>query len=364
MIRRASVPILRALVALGFAAAVCTWAIGCGKDSMGPPPPPPPPGPPIVSDPVPIPAGGAGASFSVTGTVDIDVAYVALPPGSAPEGQLATIRNLRSGDSIVVPVGEGGFDPTAIPAIAGDNIAIVVRDASGNVVFQPPLLVVAARRPPIVVRTNPPPRKRDVPLNAHIVVVFSEPIDAATLTATSLELRRGSSLVTGSVVFRDSDHVTALFVPTEPLAPATTYTLAVSQEIRDLDGELLDTPVTVEFTTATAGGFEEYFVDATAPLSGNQVGDSVVIDYTLRVLDGAGVGIEGAIIRIRVSTGTAVPQTTTSGLGGLTAGQWRFAGIIGVLPADSTAELAACASNSPTRCDQYWPILLIGFSPP
>jgi len=232
------------------------------------------------------------------------------------------------------------------------------------VVLQPPLLVVAARRPPVVVRTNPPPRKRDVPLNSRITVVFSEPIDAATLTTSSVQLRAGSQLISGTVEFRDSDHVAAVFVPNAPLSPATTYLLTVSGDIRDLDGELLEEPVTVEFTTATAGGFEEYFVDATLPLSGDQVGDSVVVDYTVRVLDGDGVGIEGAIIRIRVSTGTAVPPTTTSGLGGLTAGQWMFAGIIGVLPADSTAELAACASNSPTRCDQYWPILLIGFRPP
>jgi hypothetical protein len=306
----------------------------------------------------------AGASFLMTGTADVDVAYIALPPASAPDGQLATIRNLRTGDSIRVAVAEGGFDPAAIPAIAGDNIAIVVRDASGNVVLEPPLLVVLLRRPPIVVRTNPPPKKRDVPLNSRITVVFSEPIDAATLTATSVQVRAGSQLIAGSLEFRDSNHVTAVFIPNVPLSPATTYTLAVSGEIRDLDGELLEQPVTVEFTTASAGGFEEFFVDAALPLAGDQVGDSVVVDYTLRVLDGAGVGIEGAIIRIRVSTGTAVPETTTSGLGGLTAGQWRFAGVIGILPADSTAELAACASNSPTRCDQYWPILLIGFRPP
>jgi len=356
------------LAALALAIAASACAVGCQKDAGGPlppPSPPPPPGPPLASDPVSeqLP-GNSGASFLMTATADVDVAYIALPPGSAPDGRVATIRNLRTGDSILVAVAEGGFDPAAIPAIAGDNVGIVVRDGSGNVVFQPPVLVVSARRPPIVVRTNPPPRKRDVPLNTHIVIVFSEPIDAATLTGTSLELRRGSSLVTGSVVFRDSDHVTALFIPTEPLAPATTYTLAVSQEIRDLDGDLLETPVTVEFTTATSGGYEEYFVDATAPLSGDQVGDSVVIDHTVRVLDGDGVGIEGAIIRFRVSTGHVVPDVTTSGLGGLTTGQWTFAGVIGVFPTQATAELSACASNSPTRCDQYWPILVIGFNPP
>jgi len=144
---------------LGVVIATGAWIIGCGSEQTGPPTPPPPPGPPVASDPViATPSGNSGASFLMTGTADVDVAYIALPPGSAPDGQLATIRNLRTGDSIRVAVAEGGFDPAAIPAIAGDNIAIVVRDASGNVVLEPPLLVVLLRRPPVVVRTNPPPK--------------------------------------------------------------------------------------------------------------------------------------------------------------------------------------------------------------
>jgi len=354
------------IATLAFAIAASAWAVGCQKDAGGPPPPspPPPPGPPVASDPViATPSGNSGASFLMTGTADVDVAYIALPPGSAPEGQVATIRNLRSGDSIQVAVAEGGFDPTAIPAIAGDNIAIVVRDGSGNVVFEPPVLVVAVRRPPIVVRTNPPPKKRDVPLNSHIVIVFSEPIDSATLTQSSVELRQGSTLVPGRLEFRDSDHVTALFIPTAPLSPATSYTLDVSQGIRDLDGDPLETPVTVQFTTATSGGFEEYFVDAWLPLTGGQAGDSIIVNATVRVMDGDGNGIEGAVIRFRPSVGTVDPDTTTSRLGGITTLRWAFAGILGILPAPATAELSACASNSTTRCDMYWTVLLIGYDP-
>lgn len=351
----------------GLLALAVVWLAACGGEPSGPPPPPPPPpppGPPVASDPViATPVGSSSTASVMAPTADEDVVYVTLPPGSAPEGRVATLINLRTNDSVVVAVGEGGFDPTAIPAIAGDQIAIIVRDGGGNVVFAAPPLVVTPRRPPVVVRTNPPPRKRDVPLNARITVVFSEPIDSASLTSAAIRLRLGSQLVAGQLAFRDSLKVAALFIPNQPLLPGETYTLEITQQIRDLDGDMLDSAVSVEFTTASSGAYEEFFVDAALPLTGGHVGDSVVIDYNVRVLTGEGDGVEGAVLRIRVSTGRVVRDTVTSGLGGLTSGRWAFAGIIGVLPADSTAELSACASNSATRCDQYWPILLIGYRP-
>lgn len=362
------------IAALAFLTAATAWAGGCGKDAVGPPPPPPPPpppGPPIVSNPVlSLAPVSAAASFSLTATADIDVAYITLPPGSAPAGRLATITNLRSGDATNVAVAEGGFDPTAIPAIVGDNISIVVRDASGTVVFEPPLLVVTAKRAPILVRTNPPPRKRDVPLNSRITVVFSEPVDAGTITSSTIQLRTGSQSVAGIRAFRDSEHVAVLFVPNAPLSPATTYTLEVSGEIRDLDGDSLGTPVTIEFTTATSGGYEEFFVeggagriDQWANDSVRGVGDSVLVIQDVTVHDGSGAGIEGVLLRFRVSTGKVEPETTTSGLGGSARIRWIFDGTVGRPPSDSIAELSACASNSAARCDMYWPIVLVGFNP-
>ena len=353
---------------LALAVAGAIWAGACNKDSVGPPPPPPPPpppGPPVVSDPVTsAPAGMSPATSILVQQADTDVVYVALPPGTAPAGRTAVIYNLSRGDSVSVAVAEGGFDPAPITALPGESVAFFVLDAGQNVVYQSPTFVVVARRPPVVVRTNPPPKKRDVPLNSRITVVFSEPIDAGSLNNSAIQLRAGSQLVAASLVFRDSDHVAVIVIPNAPLAPATEYTLTVSNLIRDLDGESLETSLTVDFTTALGGGFEEYFVDGTFELHALQLGDSVLIDYTVRVLNGDTTGIEGAIVRFRASTGTILPETTTSGLGGLTPLQWHFAGTIGVFPVDSNAVLSACASNSPTRCDQYWPILVIGYRLP
>ena len=76
---------------------------------------------------------------------------------------------------------------------------------------------------------------------------------AAALNTSSVQLRTGSGLVTGALSFVDSTQLTASFTPNGPLAAATDYTLAVSQAIRDLDGESMASPVSVPFTTVPAG---------------------------------------------------------------------------------------------------------------
>jgi hypothetical protein len=354
----------RFIATLCFTASAAVWVGGCGKDNAinGPQHADKPA---IASNAVrKVGSVVVGGSLLASAAVETDVSYITLPPGSAPDGRLATIGNLRTGDTVVVVVGAGGFDPTPIVARAGDTISVVVRDVSSNVVLQPPLLVVAARRPPVVVRTYPPVGKRDVPLNTRISVVFSEPIDTATLTNASVQLRQGSTVVSGQLEFRDSEHVAVVFVPTDPLSPASSYTLNVSPDIRDLDGDFVEGSVSVAFTTATSAAFAQYRVSI-AQGEVVQVGDTIVVHLTTQVWDPnvSGLpGVEGAVARFQSSTGTVAPDTTTSGLDGLTNVVWKFAGIL--LAGSETAQLSACASNSPTRCDLYRPLITLGYGPP
>ncbi len=246
----------------GRAASICVsvgallWASGC-LDAVGPGARP---GeglsPLVVSDPTaatPIGSGAARATRAPGSASGVEVAYVSLLPGTSPNGQLATIRNLRSQSTAVVPMVGGGFDPVAVNATVGDTIQVILRSASGALVLDVHA-VVAARRPPIVVRTDPPPRKRDVPLNARIIIVFSEPIAPSTLNGTVVQLRSGASAVEGQVNFADANNLVVEFVPTALLSAGTEYQLLVTQEIRDLQGQSLEAPVTVEFTTGSEAG--------------------------------------------------------------------------------------------------------------
>ncbi len=236
---------------------VLGWLGGCSDNAGGPadtpPPPPPPPQGLVVSDTVTAasvdqPAGSVSALSSSPGH---DVAYVSLPTGTVSTGSTAIIRRVGDAGSIVTAVSDGGFDPVPVQAQAGDSIEVVVRDAGGATIAAL-RLVVAARRPPIVVRTNPPRKKQDVPLNAAIIVVFSEPVDSGTVTPASVQLLRGSTPVAGTVRLLDARGLVALFEPAQLLAPATAYRLAVGQAVRDLDGDALEAPVAIDFTTGSA----------------------------------------------------------------------------------------------------------------
>jgi Tol biopolymer transport system component len=183
------------------------------------------------------------------GTGAEDITYVSLPPGSIQNAEWVTIRNRRTGGVVEAPMAEGGFDPTPVAASAGDTLDLDIR-VSYLAEPLPYALIVPPRRPPVVVRTDPPPRKRDVPLNASLLIVLSEPMDPQVLSSAAIRLELGGEPVAGELTFADPAHLTVAFQPEADLAPATTYHLVITEAGRDLDGDAIEELVIVEFVTA------------------------------------------------------------------------------------------------------------------
>ena len=195
------------------------------------------------------PASVAHPTASASGTAaDAGIVYVSLPPGSVPDGEQIVITTRLTGATVTFAMIDGGFDPIPLAATAGDtlDIRIVLAGSTALLRF---IAVVPHRRPPIVVRTDPPTQKRDVPLAAVLVVVFSEPLESATLTDEAVQLFLGSAPVAGTLAFGDAERLTVTFNPAEPLIPDADYTLHLTQAIADLDGDALEALVTVEFAT-------------------------------------------------------------------------------------------------------------------
>jgi len=141
-------------------------------------------------------------------------------------------------------------DPVRVDAAAGDTLETTV-EVSGTapVLF---VSVVPARRRPTVVRTIPPRRKADVPLNARVVIVFSEPIDSQTVSATAIRIVSGSTSVPAQVSVSDAAGLVVELIPATLLGLGTTYQIVVGDGIRDRDGDALEAPFVSEFTTGSS----------------------------------------------------------------------------------------------------------------
>ena len=179
------------------------------------------------------------------------LAYVSMVPGTDADGQRVDVRNLRNGVSITAPMSSGGFDPLAVGAETGDTLSITVVHQAGGDTTTYAVVPIFAR--PTIVRTSPGMGRTDVPLNSLVLVVFSQPMDSASLP-DALHLRHEGVDVPGSVIgeLKEGVILSGRFVPASPLAPLSTYELSVSTGAQSQGGVPLDTPLTVEFTTTVA----------------------------------------------------------------------------------------------------------------
>ena len=185
----------------------------------------------VVSDPVPV--GGR------------QVVYLSLPDGSIPQARRAAVTNRRTGSTLVLSVEDGGWKAAELEAVEGDTILVGIDQSS---------LVAARAVPevsqPVVVRVVPPRGKRDVPLNARVYVAFSEPIDAGTVSPTSIRLVRDGTPVPGQVSVA-ADGLAATIDPDQDLAPSTDYQVSISAAVQDLDGDPA-VPLVSQFSTGIA----------------------------------------------------------------------------------------------------------------
>jgi len=179
------------------------------------------------------------------------ISWISLPPGALVDVIAVQIRSASGLDlTAPVPLVDGGFDPVAVQASAGDELVLVQNLVNGGVRLSS--VVVPPRRPPVIVRTSPPDGRIDVALNVRPAVIFSEPIDKLSLDATAVLLQVEGQFVPGALEVPELQPWLVEFVPSDPLAPGTTYDLVVGQGVRDLEGDALEVEFVARFTTAGA----------------------------------------------------------------------------------------------------------------
>ena len=128
-----------------------------------------------------------------------------------------------------------------------------VKDVAGNVIaanytFSFTTVDVT---PPTVTQTDPLNNATGVAVNKAVKITFSKAMDAATITATTITMKQGTTAVAGAVTYASN---IATFTPTSGLAAGTVYAVTVSTGAKDLAGNALANNLVVSFTTAANSG--------------------------------------------------------------------------------------------------------------
>jgi len=152
--------------------------------------------------------------------------------------------------------------------------------------------IAADVTPPTVVTTAPSNNATGVSLNMNLSATFSEPMAPLTITNATVVLRRGATLVAGTVTYSG---VTATFNPTVAFTPSTAYSVTVTTGVKDLAGNPMASNYVWTFTTGI-------IPDVTPP----------TVNFTVPEDNDAGVSLNGNILATFSEAMTPLTITTST----------------------------------------------------
>jgi len=187
----------------------------------------------------------------------VDVVWVSMMPGTIPDGLIFSIENMKSQvASASYSLVHGGLDPVRIPAEAGDTLlATITRQGAPS---RNDSILVPVRSRLHLVRVAPANQDAGLPLDARVLLVFSQPVQWSTLAlGVHLTLNDAEVVGTFAAIAGPGDTLFAEFVPASALQPNATYKVAVSSQVLDRNGLALELPVSQSFTTGTRASLDE-----------------------------------------------------------------------------------------------------------
>lgn len=118
---------------------------------------------------------------------------------------------------------------------------------------------------PTVIATTPDDNVTNVPSNRKIMVTFSTPMNAATITTSTFTLSIGGTDVNGTVAYYNEN--TAVFSPDINLTDNSVYTATITTGAKNATGTALATNYVWHFTTGVTPDTTKPVVNSTYPLA-------------------------------------------------------------------------------------------------
>jgi hypothetical protein len=178
-----------------------------------------------------------------------------------------------------------------------------------------------------VISSLPANGATNVAIDGPLAVTFSEPMDRATLTNSTMTLKvtATSANVPGIVDYNPGTN-TLTFYPTNPLSYSTGYTVTVSTGVRDVAGNAMVAPAAVSITTmpppdttppqvssiSPSGGATGVAVGTSVTIVFNRAMNSSTINSSTITLAPNGGGPVAAAVSFNAGTNTATLAPSSS----------------------------------------------------
>ena len=204
-------------------------------------------------------------------TLEIRDAANALVPSTVSYNATTFVATLTPNTALVaaatytVTVKGGATDPR-VKDVAGNALAV-------NRTWSFATAAIADTTPPTVTAINPASAATGVSRTTVVTATFSEAMDPATISASSVELRDPANALIAAAVTYNSATLVATLTPTAALAGSTAYTVTVKggaadPRAKDLAGNALAVNRVWTFTTVALADTTPPTVTGVAPASG------------------------------------------------------------------------------------------------
>jgi hypothetical protein len=117
--------------------------------------------------------------------------------------------------------------------------------------------------PPTVTSVNPANSSTGVVVNSAITAIFSEAMNATTISGSTFMVKQGATAVSGTVTYTGT---TATFTPSAALAGNTVYTCTITTGATDVAGNAIASNYTWSFTTVASAPAGKSFAADVVPI--------------------------------------------------------------------------------------------------
>jgi len=104
---------------------------------------------------------------------------------------------------------------------------------------------------PKIVNTMPSNNQSDVAINTNIKIQFDRNIDKTTVNSKNIIVQEGVNIIQGKIEYNENEF-SIIFTPMNDLKKGTTYSVTIKKDIKDLNGNSLESDYKFSFTTISS----------------------------------------------------------------------------------------------------------------